>query len=215
MTSSSYLTKFLRGKLDLVVLPATIAPLASHVPDHAKKFAHVAVKKLAVVINCTLQILQTLLHRLHGLETFVDRRVEIRDGVTTSLTTHRMQSEWVIITIVSTVVATTIVVAAIAAVGAFGSLLLGHLIPNVEVVIISSGGRPRARATIVGVVATPTIFRLGRHLLVVFPLHALDARRPSNGRRDLLSFDGVARCNSSGRDTPSATDAGDPLDLDG
>jgi hypothetical protein len=59
-----------------------------------------------------------------------------------------MQSEWVVIAIVSTVVsavvATTIVVAAVvaAAVGAFGSLLLGHLIPNVEVVIISSGGRP-------------------------------------------------------------------------
>jgi hypothetical protein len=32
---------------------------------------------------------------------------------------------------------------------------------------------------------------------------------------DLLSFDGVARCNSSGRDTPSATDAGGPLDLNG
>jgi hypothetical protein len=42
-----------------------------------------------------------------------------------------------------------------ATVGAFRSLLLGHLIPNVMVVIISSGGRPRTRATIVGVVATP------------------------------------------------------------
>jgi hypothetical protein len=42
----------------------------------------------------------------------------------------------------------------------------------------------------------------------------LDARRPSNRRRDLLSFDGVVRCDSSGRDTPSATDAGGPLDLD-
>jgi hypothetical protein len=127
-----------------------------------------------------------------------------------------MQSKWVIIAIVSTVVATTIVVAAVvaAAVGAFGSLLLGQLIPNVEVVIISSGGCPRARATIVGVVATPIILRLGRHLLVVFPLHALDARRPSTRRRDLLSFDGVARCNSSNWDTPSATDAGGPLDLD-
>jgi hypothetical protein len=82
-----------------------------------------------------------------------------------------MQSEWVVIAIVSTVVAavvaTTIVVTAVvaavdaAAVGAFGSLLLGHLIPNVEVVIISSGDRPRARATIVGVVATPIILRLG------------------------------------------------------
>jgi hypothetical protein len=43
----------------------------------------------------------------------------------------------------------------------------------------------------------------------------LDARRPSNGRRDFLSFDGVARCDSSGRDMPSATDAGGPLYLDG
>jgi hypothetical protein len=119
-----------------------------------------------------------------------------------------MQSEWAVIAIVSTV----IVVAAV--VGAFGSLLLGHLIPNVKIIIISSGGRPRARATIIGVVTTPIILRLGRHLLIVFPLHALDARRPSNRRRDLLSFDGVVRCDSSGRDTPSATDAGGPLDLD-
>jgi hypothetical protein len=34
----------------------------------------------------------------------------------------------------------------------------------------------------------------------------LDACRPSNGHRDLLSFDGVARCKGSGRDTPSAMD---------
>jgi MFS superfamily sulfate permease-like transporter len=101
-----------------------------------------------------------------------------------------MKSEGVIIAIVSTVVATivaaviatTIVVAAAVAaavaaiVRAFGSLLLGNLIPNVEVVIVSSGGCPRARATIIGVVATPIILRLGRHLLVVFSLHALDAR---------------------------------------
>jgi hypothetical protein len=131
-----------------------------------------------------------------------------------------MQSEGVFIaivsTVVTTVVATSIVVAAfvaivVVAVGAFGSPLFGLLIPNVEVVI-SSGGRPRARAMIVGVVTTPIILRLGRRLLVAFALHALDACRPSNGRRDLLSFDGVARCKSSGRDTPSATDAGGPLD---
>jgi hypothetical protein len=103
-----------------VVLPATIAPLASHVPDHAKKFAHVAIKELVLVFNYALQILQTLLHRLHGLETFVDRRVEIRDGVTASRTTHRMQSERVVIAIVSAVIA-----AVAAVVGAFGSLLLG------------------------------------------------------------------------------------------
>jgi hypothetical protein len=89
-----------------------------------------------------------------------------------------MQPERVVIARVSAVVvATTIVVAAVVAatVGAFGSLLLGHLIQNVKIVIISSGGRPRARATIVGVVATPIVLRLGRHLLVVLPLHALDA----------------------------------------
>jgi hypothetical protein len=132
-----------------------------------------------------------------------------------------MQPERVVIARVSAVIAaivtTTIVIAAVvaAAVGAFGSLLLGHLIPNVKIIIISSSGRPRARAMIVGVFATPIVLRLGRHLLVVLPLHALDARRPSNGRRDLLFFDGVARCDSSGRDTPSATDAGGPLDLDG
>jgi hypothetical protein len=44
------------------------------------------------------------------LETFVDRRVEIRDGLTASSTTHQMQAEGVVIAIVSTVVATTIVV---------------------------------------------------------------------------------------------------------
>jgi ABC-type enterochelin transport system permease subunit len=79
-----------------------------------------------------------------------------------------MQSEGVVVaidsTIVPAVVATTIVVTTVAvvaiAVGAFGSPLLGLLVPNVEVVI----------------------------------------------------FDGNARCDSSGRDTPSATDAGGPLD---
>jgi hypothetical protein len=79
----------------------------------------------------------------------------------------------IVSTVVATVVSTTIVVAA--AVGVFRSLLLGYLIPNVNIIIISSGGHPRARATIVGVVATPIVLRLGRHLLIVFPLHALDA----------------------------------------
>jgi hypothetical protein len=132
-----------------------------------------------------------------------------------------MHPERVVIARVSAVVAavvTIIVVAAVvvaAAVGAFGSLLLGHLFPNVQIIIISSVGRSRARATIVGVVAIPIVLRLGRHLLVVLPLHASDARRPSNGSRDVLLFDGVARSDSSGRDTPSATVAGGPLDLDG
>jgi hypothetical protein len=129
-----------------------------------------------------------------------------------------MHPERVIVARVSPVITITVVVAVVivaATVGAFGILLLGHLVPNVKIVIISSGGRPRARATIVGVVAIPIVLRLGRHLLVVLPLYATDARRPSNGHRDLLLFDGVVRCDSSSRDTPSATDAGGPLDLDG
>jgi hypothetical protein len=129
-----------------------------------------------------------------------------------------MQSEGVIDAIISTivtaVVATSIVIAALVAivtvaVGAFGSPLFGLLIP---IVIISSGGRPRARATIVRIVATPIVLRLWRRLLVVFALDALDVCRPLNGRRDLLSFDGVARCKSSDQDTPPATDACGPLD---
>jgi ABC-type phosphate transport system permease subunit len=97
-----------------VVLQASIAPLASHVSNHAKKFAHVTVKELVVVFNYMLQILHTLLHRFHGLETFIDRRAEIPDGLMASSATHRMQSEGVFIAIVSTVVtavvATSIVV---------------------------------------------------------------------------------------------------------
>jgi hypothetical protein len=128
-----------------------------------------------------------------------------------------MHPKRVVITRVSSVVAVVvaIIIAVAAIVGPLGSLLLGHLFPNVQIIIISSGGRPRARATIVGVVAIPIVLRLGRHLLVILPLHATDARRPSNRSRDVLLFDGVARSDSSGRDMPSATDAGGPLDLDG
>jgi hypothetical protein len=56
-----------------------------------------------------------------------------------------MHPEWVVIARVSAVVAIIIVLAAVvvaAAVGAFGSLLLGHLFPNVQIIIISSGGLP-------------------------------------------------------------------------
>jgi hypothetical protein len=129
-----------------------------------------------------------------------------------------MHPERVVIARVSAVVAITIVVAAVViavVIGAFRSLLLGHLFPNVQIVVISSSGCPRARATIVGVVAIPIVLRLGRHLLIGLPIHASDARRPSNGSRDLLLLDGVARWDTSGRDTPSATDAGCSLDIDG
>jgi hypothetical protein len=76
-----------------------------------------------------------------------------------------MQSEGVVVaiisTIVTTVVATSIAVAFTAvvavAVGAFGSPFLGLLIP---IIIISTGRRPRARAMIIGVVAIPIILRL-------------------------------------------------------
>jgi hypothetical protein len=53
-----------------------------------------------------------------------------------------------VFTVIAVVVVVTIVVIAVVvatAVGAFGSLLLGHLFPNVKIVFISSGGRPRAR----------------------------------------------------------------------
>jgi hypothetical protein len=66
--------------------------------------------------------------------------------------------------VVAAVVAITIVVSTVvvaAAVGSFGSLLLGRLLPNVKIIIISSGGRPRAGATIIGVVSIPIVLRLG------------------------------------------------------
>jgi hypothetical protein len=66
-----------------------------------------------------------------------------------------------------------------------------------------------------GIVTPPVVFRLGRHLLVILPLHALDALQPSNGSRDLLLLDGVARCDCSGQDMPFAMDACGPLDLHG
>jgi hypothetical protein len=60
-----------------------------------------------------------------------------------------MHRERVVITrvsaVVAAVIAITVVVAALvvaAAVGAFGSLLLAHLFPNVKIITISSGGRP-------------------------------------------------------------------------
>jgi hypothetical protein len=65
-----------------------------------------------------------------------------------------MHPERVVIARVFAVV-TTVVVAVVvaAAVGAFGSLLLGHLFLIVQIIVFSSGGRPRAQATIIGIVA--------------------------------------------------------------
>jgi hypothetical protein len=87
-----------------------------------------------------------------------------------------MHPERVVIARVSVVVATiTVVVVVAAAVGALGSLLLGHLFPIVQVIVFPSSGCPRARATIIRIVALPIVFRIGRHLLVILPLHASDA----------------------------------------
>jgi hypothetical protein len=91
-----------------------------------------------------------------------------------------MHPERVVIARVSAVVAAVVaiivvVVAVASAIGAFGSLLLGHLFPNVQIIIISSNGRPRARATINGIFAPPIVLRLVRHLLVILMLHASDA----------------------------------------
>jgi uncharacterized membrane protein len=61
--------------------------------------------------------------------------------------------------VIAAIIAIIIVVVAVvvaAVVGTFGSLLLGHLFPNVQIIIISS-----TRATIVGVEAIPIILRLG------------------------------------------------------
>jgi hypothetical protein len=69
-----------------------------------------------------------------------------------------MHPERVIITRVSAIVvaaAVAIIIVIAAAIGAFGSLLLGHLFPIVQVIVISSGGRTRARATIIRIVAPP------------------------------------------------------------
>jgi hypothetical protein len=114
--------------------------------------------------------------------------------------------------IVAAVIAivTTVVVAA--AVWAFRSLLLGDLFPIIQIIVIPTSGCPRAWAMIC---LSPIVLRLGRHLLVIFPLHASDACRPLNRSRDLLLLDRVVRCDCSGGDMPSAMNAGGPLDLHG
>jgi hypothetical protein len=83
-----------------------------------------------------------------------------------------MHPERVVIAKVSAIVVTVVTIIVVdvvvaAAVGAFGSLILGHLFPIVQIIVISSGGRPRARATIIRIVTPPIVPRLGRHLLVI------------------------------------------------
>jgi hypothetical protein len=68
----------------------------------------------------------------------------------------------VIARVAAVIVAIIAAVVVDAAVGAFGSLLLGHLFPIIQVIVILTGGRPRARATIIRIVIPPIVFRLGR-----------------------------------------------------
>jgi hypothetical protein len=67
----------------------------------------------------------------------------------------------VVIAAVVAIIVVAVIVVAAAAVGAFGSLLLGNLFPIVQIIVISSDGHPRARATIIGIVAPPIVLRLG------------------------------------------------------
>jgi hypothetical protein len=69
-----------------------------------------------------------------------------------------MHPEMVDIARVSAVV---VAVGVTTVVRAFGSLLLGNFFPTVEVIVLPSSGRSRARATIIGIVTLPVIFRLG------------------------------------------------------
>jgi hypothetical protein len=82
----------------------------------------------------------------------------------------------VVVTAVVAIITVDTAVVVAAAIGAFGSLLLGHLFPIVQIIVFPSGGCPRARATIIGIVATPIVFGFGRHLLVILSLHASDVR---------------------------------------
>jgi uncharacterized membrane protein YgaE (UPF0421/DUF939 family) len=93
-----------------------------------------------------------------------------------------MQSEGVFIAIVSTVIATVVAT----------SIVVAALVAIVTVAVGAF------RSLIFGLLV-PNVE------VVIFDGHP-------RARATIASFDGVARCKSSGQDTPSATDAGGPLD---
>jgi hypothetical protein len=131
-----------RGKVYfLVELSAAIAPFVLHVAHHAEQLSHVPIQEFVVVLDHSFQVLHTLPHRLNSPETFVDRCVEIRDGVTASRTTQRMHPKRVVITRVVAII-TVIVIGVTTAIRTFGSILLWHLFPIVEVVVLPFSGRP-------------------------------------------------------------------------
>jgi hypothetical protein len=67
-----------------------------------------------------------------------------------------MHPERVVVARVSAVVVAIVAVVVVAAtVGAFGSLLLGHLFQIIQIIVIPTGGRPRAHATIIRIVTPP------------------------------------------------------------
>jgi hypothetical protein len=111
-----------------VELPAALAPLALHVPHHAEQLLHVLIQKFVVVLDHSFQIFHALPHHPHGLETLIDRCVELRDGVIASRITQRMHPKMVDIARVSDIIVVAVVIIA-TAVRAFRSLLLGHIFP--------------------------------------------------------------------------------------
>jgi hypothetical protein len=66
------------GKLYfLVELSTALAPLVLHVAHHAKQHPHVPIQEFVVVLDHLFQVLHMLPHRLHCLETFINRCVEL------------------------------------------------------------------------------------------------------------------------------------------
>jgi hypothetical protein len=62
-----------KGKLySLLELPATLAPLALHVPHYTAQLIHVPIQKFVVLLDHAFQIFHVLPHHLHGLETLID-----------------------------------------------------------------------------------------------------------------------------------------------
>jgi hypothetical protein len=155
-----------------VEISTILAPLFLHVAGHPEELPNISIKELVVIVDYTLQILHSLPHRSLILETLLDRRIEVRYGVTSSRTTYWVHSKWVVVVGVAAVVAITVIVGITTAIGTFRSGLLRLLLPIKEVIVVSPGSFPRAQAAVIGVVTPLEVLRLGRILLVVFPLHA-------------------------------------------
>jgi hypothetical protein len=84
------------------------------------------------------------------------------------------------------------------------------IVPTVDTVVIATSIVIAALIAIV----TLTVGALGSPLfgLLVPNVEVVIFNGRPRARATIVSFDGVARCKCSNRDTPSATDAGGPLD---